>query len=350
MYSDLPPLPARPPADSLYNPHYGYFSKAAVIFSTPSPFPFAALADESAFQALLSARYTAFEDALDAADPSDARQLWHTPTELFKPHYGEAVSRYLVANYKLTLFPYNDLIIYELGAGNGTLMSNILDHIRATDPDVYARTKYRVIEISDRLAALQRSQAARGAHAGKIEIVHKSIFDWTAYVPEPCFFLALEVADNFPHDMIRYDSAERALQGHVMVDARGDFFEFYSPHLDPVAARFLRIRQRVARPRPRPALLLRSLLRRIRDRLPLAPNLSRPEFVPTALMGFFDVLRDCFPAHRLLMGDFHALPDAVDGVNAPVVQTRYRRTSIPVTTPFVGSPFPPVQKDKLTRE
>lgn len=240
-------------------------------------------------------------------------------------------------------------------------MSNILDHIRATDPDVYARTKYRVIEISDRLAGLQRSQAAHGAHAGKIEIVHKSIFDWTSYVPEPCFFLALEVADNFPHDMVRYDSAERALQGHVMVDARGDFFEFYSPHLDPVAARFLRIRQRVARaPARRPAQALRALARRVRDRLPLAPNLSPPEFVPTALMAFFDVLRDCFPAHRLLMSDFHALPDAVDGVNAPVVQTRYRRTSIPVTTPFVRAPCVALlcvallcvarRRDGLTRE
>lgn len=243
-----------------------------------------------------------------------------------------------MANYKLTLFPYNDLIIYEVGAGNGTLMGNILDHIRATDPDVYARTRYRVIEISERLAGLQRARAAQGAHAGRIEIVRGSIFDWTAYVPEPCFFLALEVADNFPHDMVRRDSAGRALQGHVMVDARGDFFEFYSPHLDPVVERFLRIRERVARPpRPGPSLVvLRALLRRLRDRLPLAPNLSPPEFVPTALMAFFDVLRECFPAHRLLLSDFHALPDAVRGVNGPVVQTRYRRTSIPVTTPFVS--------------
>lgn len=309
-----------------------------MIFSTPAPFPFPELADESAFQALLGAQYTTFEDALDAAAPRgadpDARQVWHTPTELFKPHYGEAIARYLVANYKLTLFPYNDLIIYELGAGNGTMMANILDHICATDPDVYARTRYRVIEISDRLAALQRAQAAQGPHADRIDVVNRSIFDWTTYVPEPCFFLALEVADNFPHDMIRFDAAERPLQGHVMVDERGDFVEFYSPQLDPVAARFLQIRNRVARPRARP--VLRSLLRGIRERLPLAPNLSTPEFVPTALVAFFDVLRECFPAHRLLMADFHALPEAVEGVNAPVVQTRYKRTSIPVSTPFVS--------------
>lgn len=229
------------------------------------------------------------------------------------------------------------------------MMNNILDHIRATDPDVYARTKYRVIEISDRLAGLQRAHVAQTTHADKIEIVNKSIFDWTTYVPDPCFFLALEVADNFPHDMIRYDSDDRPLQGHVMVDVNGDFFEFYSPLLDPVVERFLRIRQRVARPRAaQPWRIPGLLLRRLRERLPLAPNLSQPEFVPTAMMALFDVLRDCFPAHRLLMSDFHALPDAVEGVNAPVVQTRYKRTSIPVSTPFVGPPsiFPEREREK----
>lgn len=86
-------------------------------------------------------------------------------------------------------------------------------------------------------------------------------------------------------------------------------------------------------------------MRRLRERLPLAPNLSQPEFVPTSMMALFDVLRECFPAHRLLMSDFHALPDAVEGVNAPVVQTRYRRTSIPVSTPFVGFPFSLLPKE-----
>ncbi|KAH0609095.1 uncharacterized protein H6S33_001323 [Morchella sextelata] len=322
--------------DSLYNPNYGYFSKYAVIFSTPHAFNFPALVDESDFQRNLGEAYTAFEDALDATHPSDIRQLWHTPTELFKPYYGEAISRYLVENYKLSLFPYNDLIIYEMGAGNGTMMSNILDHIRNTDPDVYARTKYRIIEISPSLAELQSIQASQGPHADKIEIMNKSIFDWDTYVPDPCFFLALEVFDNFSHDMIRYDpETERALQGIVMIDKQGDFHEFYTPHLDPVAERFLKIRSRVARPGFQHPLRTPKIIRKLREALPFTPNLSKPEFIPTKMMGFFDVLRENFPAHKLLMSDFHALPDAVEGVNAPVVQTRYKRTSIPVSTPFV---------------
>lgn len=36
-----------------------------------------------------------------------------------------------------------------------------------------------------------------------------------------------------------------------------------------------------------------------------------------------DILRDKFPAHRILFSDFSSLPDAIPGTNAPVVQTRY---------------------------
>ena len=53
------------------------------------------------------------------------------------------------------IHPYHDLVIYEMGAGNGTLMLNVLDHIRDIYPDVYERTKYKIIEVSSALASLQ---------------------------------------------------------------------------------------------------------------------------------------------------------------------------------------------------
>ncbi|PHH67029.1 hypothetical protein CDD81_4424 [Ophiocordyceps australis] len=327
--------------DSLYNPAYGYFSRQAVIFTPGKPFNFGALRDELAFQAELGRRYTAFEDALDADEGvSPTRQLWHTPTELFSPHYGEAIARYLVANYRLTTYPYHDLVVYEMGAGRGTLMLNILNYIRATDPQVYARTRFNIIEISSSLAALQSrhlcaSARSRG-HADRVDIINRSIFDWNRHVPEPCFFLAMEVFDNFAHDSIRYDMvSEEPLQAHVLIDAHGGFFEFYLGVLDPIAARFFRVRHAATcglYPRPYPA---NPLLRRLVAKLPFAPNLSAPEFIPTRLMEFFDVLEKYFPAHRLLTSDFDSLPQAVKGLNAPVVQTRYQRRTVPVTTPLV---------------
>ncbi|KAI9850233.1 MAG: hypothetical protein M1838_005959 [Thelocarpon superellum] len=327
--------------DSLYNPSYGYFSKQAVIFTPGAPFAFNEMRDEPAFHAELSSRYTAFEDALDAKTPSDTRQLWHTPTELFRPHYGEAIARYLVSNYKLSLYPYHDLIIYELGAGNGTLMLNILDYIRDTDPSVYARTQFRIIEISHALASIQSSTLTTNArsrgHLDKVQIINRSIFDWDTYVPSPCFFLALEVFDNFAHDSIRYDpTTGQPLQGSVLIDSAGDFYEFYSATLDPLAAHYLRARATaVTMPYPHPVYSTPAIFRFLRSCLPFTPNLSTPEFIPTRLLQFFEILAAYFPAHRLVSSDFHSLPDAIAGINAPVVQTRYQRRTVPVSTPFV---------------
>jgi len=323
--------------DSLYNPQYGYFSKNVTIFSPGAPFDFNSIKDEPEFNNLLGKRYTQFEDELDEKEFREDRQLWHTPTELFRPYYGEAIARYMVANYKLSLYPYHDLLIYEMGAGNGTLMLNILDYIRHTDPEVYARTKFRVIEVSSALASLQthhlHASAASRGHADKVQIINKSVFDWDQYVPTPCFFLALEVFDNFAHDVIRYDPfTEEVMQGSVLIDAEGDFYEFYSRSLDPVAARFLRVRDAACQDRRYPHPLHAS---KWRYKLPFAPNLTLPEYIPTRLMQFFSILGTHFPAHRLITSDFHNLPEATAGYNAPVVQTRYQRRTVLVRTPLV---------------
>ncbi|KAI1123169.1 S-adenosyl-L-methionine-dependent methyltransferase [Nemania abortiva] len=326
--------------DSLYNPHYGYFSKQVVIFSPGEPFNFNAIPDEPSFYAQVGQRYTEFENALDAKEHDDTRQLWHTPTELFRPYYGESIARYLMSNYIMSTYPYHDLIIYEMGAGRGTLMLNILDYIRDMEPSIYDRTKYKIIEISPSLAALQNSQmmadAATRGHASKVEIINKSIFDWDARVPSPCFFLAMEVFDNFAHDIVRYDLAtEEPLQGTVLIDELGDFYEFYEPVLDPVAARYMRVRHAATGGRyPAPYSSSRTL-RALKRRLPFAANLSEPEYIPTRLMQFFDILEKYFPAHRLLTSDFHTLPEAIKGLNSPVVQTRYQRRMVPVSTPLV---------------
>ncbi|KAI1432171.1 S-adenosyl-L-methionine-dependent methyltransferase [Xylaria sp. CBS 124048] len=326
--------------DSLYNPHYGYFSKQVVIFSPGEPFNFNALPDEPTFYAQLGQRYTDFEDALDAKAHDDTRQLWHTPTELFRPFYGEAIARYLMSNYFMSTYPYDDLIIYEMGAGRGTLMLNTLDHIRNNEPHVYDRTKYKIIEISSSLAALQNSQmmadAASRGHASKVEIINKSIFDWESPVPSPCFFLAMEVFDNFAHDVVRYDlTTEEPLQGTVLIDEAGRFYEFYEPVLDPVAARFMRVRHAATGGRYPAPYSSSRILRGLKRSLTFSPNLSEPEYIPTRLLQFFDILEKYFPAHRLVTSDFHTLPDAIKGLNSPVVQTRYQRRTVPVTTPLV---------------
>jgi hypothetical protein len=74
--------------DSLYNPHYGYFSKQATIFtvSDEGGFDFNTCKDTLEFMNRISARYAEIEGDLN--DVNDImRQVWHTPTELFKVSY-----------------------------------------------------------------------------------------------------------------------------------------------------------------------------------------------------------------------------------------------------------------------
>lgn len=330
--------------DSLYNPQYGYFPRNATIFNLPAPFDFTAIRDGEDFSRQVDEAYHSFEHDLDAIQPDELRQLWHTPTELFRPYYGEAIARYLVSNYKSTLFPYHDLIIYEIGAGNGTLMCNILDHIRETDIEVYHRTKFRVIEISASLAEMQNTSLRHSPyfedHLEHIQIINKSVFDWNIHVPEPHFFLALEVIDNFAHDTLRYDPTTlQPLQGSVLVDENGSFWEYYEPRLDKLASRFLRIRKAASRHQPPKTPISNKLYphwaRKLRHELPFAPNLTIPEYIPTRLLEFFDILSSYFPHHRLLLSDFTKLPTPVPGLQAPIVQTRYKGQNIEVRTPFV---------------
>jgi hypothetical protein len=71
--------------DSLYNPNYGYFPHQATIFtSSGNHIDFGSLRDSVEFQAEVAKRYAAY-----GADTDDGpgKQLWHTPSELFKVHF-----------------------------------------------------------------------------------------------------------------------------------------------------------------------------------------------------------------------------------------------------------------------
>jgi hypothetical protein len=68
--------------DSLYNPNYGYFSKQATIFTSPGTnLDFGSLRDSVEFQHAVAKLYEGYGSD---AQEGPGRQLWHTPTELFK--------------------------------------------------------------------------------------------------------------------------------------------------------------------------------------------------------------------------------------------------------------------------
>ncbi|KAI9098097.1 S-adenosyl-L-methionine-dependent methyltransferase [Phlyctochytrium arcticum] len=321
--------------DSLYNPNYGYFSKKAYIFSPEGSIPFNDIRDNYAFMNHLSGLYKEVEGEYNEVNDI-ARQVWHTPTELFKPWYGFALAKYMVSEYKRDSRGNDELVIYEVGAGNGTLMVNILDYIKQFEPELYKRTKYRIIEISSKLAERQ-SERQDVVQVSKrhdcVEIINQSIFTWSEHVPDSCFIVAMEVIDNFSHDLVRYDyQSGEARQGVVLIDEDGDYQEAYEPVSDPHIMRYLELREETGYVSP---LLSHPWKRRARSLLPFAPNMTDPEFLPTMCMRLFDQLNSHFPKHRLVISDFDALPDAVKGISAPVVQTRYQGMMIPCSTYLV---------------
>ncbi|EMD39278.1 hypothetical protein CERSUDRAFT_134267 [Gelatoporia subvermispora B] len=320
--------------DSLYNPHYGYFPKRAAIFNMERPLDFGRVRNMGEFDNIVAQTYIE-----NGHGSGPGVQMWHTPTEIFKPWYGRAIAQCLVSDYLLKHFPYEDFLVYEIGAGNGTLAKDILDCIREQYPEVYDRTRYNIIEISENLANLQREKLCDEHPC--VTVHNKSVFDWDMRESAPCYVLAMEVVDNFAHDMLRYDlQTLEPYQGYVTVDTNGDFSTYYTRVTDPLIASFLALRRRLMHPPPITRLLRMSkTFRTFYTNLPFAPNLSPPEYIPTRLLSLLTTLRAHFPRHRLLLSDFAKLPDAIPGANAPVVQTvvssRDSPTMVPCSTLLV---------------
>lgn len=147
----------------------------------------------------------------------------------------------------------------------------------------------------------------------------------------------MNLKDNFAHDVVRYDlRTMKPYQGVVTIDEQGEFDMIFSPVTDPLIISFLKIRDRLGHSPPISTFLQRSdTLRKIYTSLPFAPNLSQEEYIPTRLLSLLKSLRNHFPRHRLLLSDFSSLPDAISGVNAPVVQTRFRNVTVPCSTLLV---------------
>lgn len=125
-------------------------------------------------------------------------------------------------------------------------------------------------------------------------------------------------------------------QGVITIDSESDFDVLYTPVTDPLITEFLTLRRQLGHPSPINKLLQSSqILRNLYLSLPFAANLSEEEYIPTRLLSLLQTLRNHFPRHRLLLSDFSSLPDTISGINAPVVQTRFRNNTVPCSTLLV---------------
>lgn len=79
--------------NSLYHPSYGYFTTRADVFTLKTPFDFQAIRDSNQFFSKVADEYRIIDDLQLNKTDVDV-QVWHTPTELFRPWYLFLDSRY----------------------------------------------------------------------------------------------------------------------------------------------------------------------------------------------------------------------------------------------------------------
>lgn len=85
------------------------------------------------------------------------------------------------------------MVIYEVGAGNGTLCVNILNYIREQAPHLYEKTAYNIVDISSILSNQQKRSILTNSHSKVTKLHRKSILEWNEKIEEDCFIILNEV-------------------------------------------------------------------------------------------------------------------------------------------------------------
>ena len=316
--------------DSLYNPIYGYFSKNVNIFSSLEPISFRKLKDQDDYFKLLKSLYENGNQT-----ESKFHQLWHTPSELFKPFYGRALTRFITANNRK-----DPLIIYEIGPGNGTLAQNVLDCLKEDNQEIYESVEYNLIEISDNLRKKQ-AERLKPLHGHHIKFPNISILEIPENFKEErsCWIIGMEVLDNLSHDLIKFRNEDGALlEAIINTDNSatygsipGKYWREFREAKDDVILEYLAIGDQLGwqwnslKGRP-----FRRLLERYSPIEYINPWSC--EYIPTDAYRLMKGLVKSFPNHRALFSDFDELPDAVEGHCGPVVQTRFRGETVPCSS------------------
>ena len=136
----------------------------------PASIDFPSLSGRSSYEHALSRLYRALSVS------------WLTPSELFSPHYGRAVARFVAEDAKArakakppSLLKKGDagpkIRVVEVGAGRGTLAADFLGYLSEVEPALHRRTRYVSLEVSPSLARAQeekvlQQQRSRGSGGG----------------------------------------------------------------------------------------------------------------------------------------------------------------------------------------
>lgn len=386
-------------SNSLYNPHHGYFSKQAPVGFLNPPIDFSTLPNRAAYFAEVQRRYTALQVA------------WLTPVEIFSPHFGASIARYLttqhlatntststsISTISTTSNTKTPLVIYELGGGTGTLARDTLNWLKQYKPEVHATCQYTCIEISPTLADLQYKRVVvelEGVHERQFQVVRGDAADSKTWLnkenmldrdsDEPCFVVAMEVLDNLPHDKVVYSdfsmrtgteegggegrqeqqwletfiaTAEEDLDNNIS-STNSSYKEVYRLVSDPLIHRCLNtwLEMEENNQKTNFSSLPKHIFQKFIDvAVGGGGDFSTREiFLPTGALNLFDTLHKVRPNHRLVCADFDFLPETViSGKNAPLVATtvdgRTKDYGTYLVQPGVADIFFPSEFELLSR-
>lgn len=340
-------------SEALYDKKDGYFARTAV--------PVGTIAEPIAFASLLGA--DDYARALDVRYRRLAKQ-WLTPVEIFKPHYAEAVARYVLHRYReedeKRGYP---LRVYEIGGGAGTHAAGFLRYLRRNAPAIFAKTKFVSVEISSSLAATaertvrdaldgdspysdsvgdvggtkRRGKQRKKPHSDSdvYSVIRGDASErdaWGAADASPCFVVALEVLDNLPHDkvILRKDIDPRGghgdhhgwFQTRVRLDPETNaHVEHHSePLSDALAVRAMKTLADAARAETVETSFARRVARVVEAIFAPALASKKIAYLPTGCLKLLETLHGARPNHRLVAADFDSLPGVtMAGRNAPLV-------------------------------
>lgn len=282
--------------DKLYGmKNNAYFDQVSILRPRIN---FTELADQQAYQAAIAKLY---------ADTKG--QAWHTPSELFSPHYGQAIVHWILGVWDEA----SPLRIYEIGPGNGTLAHDIITELVELGID---RLEYHGIELSPQLAAMQRKQLAH-LMPRYYHLHQGSMLDWRKREEEQAFILAMEVLDNLPHDLIRFNAEGHLEQASVQ---EGNQI-IWQVATDPLTIRL--VEKLEATKWKWPSLQSQSILRTMLNLLLSSTPAPDCEWIPTSAYRLLEVISECFAKPCLFMSDFDSLPQTIGlGNSAPLIQGR----------------------------
>jgi hypothetical protein len=332
---------------SLYDEAAGYFTRrgSAVVGALPQPLRFGALGGEADYRVALRAAY----DALGTS--------WLTPSEIFRPHYANALADTFAASHMARHPPPTGcssssgggerpppppLVIYEVGGGSGSVARDVLLRLRERNPGVFLDVRYRAVEISPQLAERQAATVAAGGTdlSARFEaLVGDATLPETwagaggaAAREEECHVFGLEVLDNLPHDLVRRRAGGAWEEALVVPRAAaaattaapsspavegGGWEGAWQPLQDPLVERCLG--SHPWEEATDGSLVDRALRLVLEGALGPAPADGRV-FLPTGCLQLLETLCEVRPRHHLLLADFDALPETViPGRNAPLV-------------------------------